>query len=119
VPDEIHLPLLAAAVLIWYLVCALRQARAERADGPSVVWREATAHGWTEWSELPDVSASACYDDVLTAVREHAAPASSAVQFAVVAHPAGAPEYTLRVLFMSEVRERFAARDLAVTGRLG
>ncbi|MCP9273435.1 hypothetical protein [Mycolicibacterium arenosum] len=116
-PEDIHLPLLAAAVLIWYLVCALRQARSERSDTPAVVWREATEHGWTEWSALPEVAASVGYDAMLTAVREHAAATSSAVQFAVVAHPAGDPEYTLRVLFTSEVRERFAGRELALTGR--
>jgi hypothetical protein len=111
VPDNLHLPLLAAAVLIWYLVYALRQARSGRADVPAVVWREATADGWTEWADLQDVSADTGYDDLLAAARDSAAPTSTAVQFAVVVNPAGAPEYTLRVLFMSEARERFAARD--------
>lgn len=118
-PEDIHLPLLAAAVLIWYLVCALRQAKSERADTSAVVWREAATHAWTDWTELQDVSPSASYDVMLAAVREHAATTSTAVQFAVVAHPADAPDYTLRVLFMSEVRERFARRDLALTGRAG
>lgn len=115
-PEDIHLPLLAAAVLIWYLVCALRQARTERSDTPAVVWREATEHGWTEWTELPSVATTVGYDAMLVAVRERAEVTSSAVQFAVVAHPAGDPDYTLRVLFMSEVRERFEGRDLALTG---
>ena len=116
-PEDIHLPLLAAAVLVWYLVCALRQLRSDRSTAPVVVWREATAHGWTEWSESTDLSASDGYDEILEKVRGHAAATSSAVQFALVAHPVGAPDYTLRVLFMSEVRQRFAGRDLALTER--
>lgn len=118
-PEDIHLPLLAAAVLVWYLVCALRQTRAEHSDVPAVVWREATEHGWTEWSGLPSVPSTVGYDAMLDAVRERAAATSSAVQFAVVAHPADDPEYTLRVLFMSEVRERFADLGLALAARAG
>lgn len=115
-PEDIHLPLLAAAVLIWYLVCALRQTQSERSNTPEVVWREAAGHDWTEWSTLPEVTATVGYDAMLAAVRERATVTSSAVQFAVVAHRAGDPDYTLRVLFMSEVRERFAGRELVLTG---
>lgn len=116
---ELHLPLLAAAVLIWYLVCALRQTREEAPGGPTVVWREATAHGWSDWDDLADVHASASYDVMLAAVRIRASFEATAVQFAVVARPADAPDFTLRVLFMSEVRERTAARTPTLTARAG
>lgn len=118
-PDDIHLPLLAAAVLIWYLVCALRQLRSERGEEPRVVWREATLRGWSTWADLPTMPTSGGYDEMLAAVREHATATATAVQFAVVAHPAGAPDYTLRVLFLSAVREQFAARDVALSARIG
>ena len=127
-PEELRLPLLAAAVLIWYLVCAVRQSRSEQATSPVVVWREATDRGWSDWTEMDDVSASVSYDAMLATARERATAAATAVQFAVVAHPDDAPDYTLRVLFMSAVCERSSGdtprvapllpsgRELAATG---
>lgn len=116
-PDELCLPILAGAILLWYLICSLRQMRSDRVALPAVVWREATAAGWTEWIDLDELTASAGYDAILGAVRERADAAATGVQFAIVARPAEAPAFTLRVLFMSEVRERWAARDLLLTGR--
>lgn len=118
-PDELCLPILAAAVLLWYLVCALRQVRDEHIDGLKVVWREAGAAGWTDWADLDAVPASAGYDAILCAVREHAESDSTGVHFAIVTHPADAPAFTLRVVFMSAVRERSAVRELVTTGGEG
>ena len=53
-PDELYLPLIAAAVLLWYLVSALRQQRTGRSAGPRLIWREATAAGWSEREATPD-----------------------------------------------------------------
>ncbi|MET0451115.1 MAG: hypothetical protein ABW137_04705 [Mycobacterium sp.] len=112
--DELCLPLIAGAALLWYLVCALRQLRTERSERPTFVWREASASGWSEWVELEDVSPTADYADVLSAVRDEAHPGTTAVQFALVVAPVDAPDYTLRVIFMSEVRE--SSHDLTATG---
>jgi hypothetical protein len=108
--EELTLPIIAAVVLLWYLVCALRQGQTERSTEPTLVWREATVHGWSKWRALSAVAPSADYTTVLSAVRVNATPDATAVQFATVVHPADAPDYTLRVLFMSAVRE---PRDLA------
>lgn len=118
-PGDLHLPLLAAVALVWYLVCALRQTRAERAASPNVVWREATDAGWSDWTDLPGLSGSSSYDVMLAAVRMGATADATAVQFAVVVQPDGAPDFTLRVLFMSEVRERAVGRPTALTARAG
>jgi hypothetical protein len=110
--DDLTLPLIAAGVLLWYLVCALRQWRTERRaiePEPTLVWREARVGGWSGWYELTDVSPSADYDCVLSAVRATASLDATAVQFATVVQPADAPAYTLRVLFMSAVQQRHEA----------
>jgi hypothetical protein len=106
--EDLTLPIIAAGVLLWYLVCALRQWRTERKTEPepTVVWREAGVGGWSDWYELTDVSPSADYDGALAAVRANASPDATAVQFATVVQPADAPAYTLRVLFMSAVQQR-------------
>jgi hypothetical protein len=104
-PEELTLPIIAAAILLWYLVCALRQGRTERSNEPTLVWREARVGGWSEWHELTAIGPPADYTSVLSAVRANASPAATAVQFASVVQPADAPDYTLRVLFMSAVRE--------------
>jgi hypothetical protein len=104
-PDELTLPVIAAAVLLWYLICALRQWRGERPAEPMLVWREATVGGWSEWHQLTAVAPSADYTGVLAAVRAKASPDATAVQFANVVRPADAPDFTLRVLFMSAVWE--------------
>ena len=104
--DELTLPIIAAVVLLWYLVCALRQGRTERSTEPTLVWREATIHGWSEWRALNAVAPSADYTTVLSAVRVNATPDATAVQFATVVQPADAPAYTLRVLFLSAVQQR-------------
>jgi hypothetical protein len=114
-PDELYLPLIAATVLLWYLVCALRQRHDERSADPMFVWREATATGWSEWCDLTAVPTSTDYTGVLAAVRAHASRHATAVQFASVVHPADAPDYTLRVLFVSAVREPSPDRPLAPT----
>jgi hypothetical protein len=105
--EDLALPITAAGVLLWYLVCALRQRRTERSiePEPTVVWREAGVGGWSDWYELTDVDPSTHYDGLLSAVRANANPGATAVQFAAVVQPAGAPAYTLRVLFLSAVRE--------------
>ena len=105
--EDLTLPIIAAGVLLWYLVCALRQWRTEASiePEPTVVWREAGVGGWSDWYELTAVDPSADYDGVLSTVRANANPGATAVQFATVVQPAGAPAYTLRVLFMSAVRE--------------
>lgn len=113
--EELTLPLIAVAVLFWCLVCALRQWRTERSAEPTLVWREATAGGWSQWHQLTGVAPSADYATVLAAVRAHAREGATAVQFATVVHPADAPDYTLRVLFMSAVREPGPDRVLATT----
>jgi hypothetical protein len=84
-PEELRLPVLAAAVLLWYLVRSLRQLRSEQRTSPTVVWRETAAM-------------------------------ATAVQFAVIAHPDDAPDYTIQVLFMSDVRELSLGRALASSG---
>lgn len=97
--------MVAVAALSWCLWLALCQRRSDRSYSPTLVWREASYAGWSEWVDLEDVSPSAEYSDVLAAVREKAHPGVTAVQFASVVRPRGAPDYTLRVLFMSGVRE--------------
>lgn len=118
-PDELYLPLLAAAALAWYLICALRQLRTEPTHSPTVVWRESTNDEWTEWTELDGVAASSGYDAMLSEVRRRASSTASAVQFGIVVQPGDAPDYTLRVLFMSAVRERSSDRVLTSTGHEG
>jgi hypothetical protein len=113
-PEEIRLPVIAAALLVWGLVCALSQRRADTSAEPRLVWRQATANGWSDWHDLEGISASAEYSAVLREVRERASDDATAVQFACVAHPAGAPGYTLRVLFMSGVRTAGPDRDPAL-----
>jgi hypothetical protein len=105
--EDLALPIIAAGVLLWYLVCALRQWRTDPSiePEPTVVWREAGVGGWSDWYELTDVGPSTGYDGVLSTVRANAHPGATAVQFATVVQPAGAPAYTLRVLFMSAVQE--------------
>src|SRR6476469_6105441 len=115
-PEELRWPLVAAAVLLWYLVCALWQLGSENSPLPIVVWREATEHGWSEWIELDGVSATGGYDVMLAAVRDRADATATAVQFAIVVQPDDAPDYTLRVTFMSSVREPFSGRELAGPG---
>jgi hypothetical protein len=112
-PEELRWPAVAAAVLLWYLVCALRQLRSEKALLPIVVWRDATEHGWSEWIELNGVPATDGYDAMLAAVRDRADASATAVQFAIVVQPDDAPDYTLRVTFMSSVREPFSGPELA------
>jgi hypothetical protein len=113
--EDLGLPLIAAAVLLWYLVCALWQRHDEKPAEPMFVWREATATGWSEWRDLIAVPASTDYTGVLAAVRAHASRHATAVQFASVVHPADAPDYTLRVLFVSAVREPSPDRPLTLT----
>ncbi|KAA0083357.1 hypothetical protein CIW52_13125 [Mycolicibacterium sp. P9-64] len=106
--EDVTLPILAAGVLLWYLVCALRQWRTEKRaiePEPTLLWREAGVGGWSDWYELTGVDPATDYDGVLSAVRATATPGATAVQFATVIQPAGAPAYTHRVLFMSAVRE--------------
>jgi hypothetical protein len=106
--EDLTLPIIAAGVLLWYLVCALRQWRTDRhtiEPKPTLLWREARVGGWSDWYELTGVDPATDYDGVLSAVRATATPGATAVQFATVVKPAGAPEYTLRVLFMSAVQE--------------
>jgi hypothetical protein len=112
-PEEMRLPAIAAAILMWGLVCALRQTRARRSTGPRLIWRQAGPSGWSDWLALKDIPASADYSFVLGAVRARAAGDATAVQFASVAHPADAPDYTLRVLFMSNERPATPDRDVA------
>jgi hypothetical protein len=114
-PDELYLPLIAAAVLLWYLVSALRQQRIGRSTGPTLVWREATAAGWSEWRDLVGVAPSTDYAGVVAAVRAQAGPHATAVQFASIVHPVDAPDYTVRVLFVSAVWEAAPDRASAPT----
>jgi hypothetical protein len=114
-PEDLMLPMIAAAVLFWYLVCALRQWRTERPAEPRLLWREATVSGWSQWHELTDVAPSAEYAGVLETVRVNASADATAVQFASVVQPVDAPDFTLRVLFMSAVREAAGDRDFATT----
>jgi hypothetical protein len=104
-PEELTLPAIAAVLLLWYLVVSVRQWHTDRSARPTLLWREARFSGWSDWQELTTVAPSADYSTVLSAVRAEAAPDATAVQFATVVHPADAPAYTLRVLFMSAVRE--------------
>jgi hypothetical protein len=71
-PEELTLPIIAVAVLLWYLVCALRQCRTERSNEPTLVWREARVSGWSEWHELTAIGPTADYTSVLSAVRASA-----------------------------------------------
>ena len=111
-PEELLWPAVAAAVLCWYLVCALRQMRSKKTTSPKVVWRQATEHGWSEWIKLDGVSATDGYDAMLAGARHCAFPTATAVQFAIVVHPVDAPDYTLRATFVSAVREPVAGRDI-------
>jgi len=52
---------------------------------------------------------------VLTAVRTLARDDATAVQFGIIAHPADAPDYTLRVLYMSHETPASPDRGLAAT----
>jgi hypothetical protein len=113
--EDLYLPVLAAVVLLWYLVCAVRQLRSEKASSPKVVWREATALGWSEWIKLDGVPATAGYDAMLAAARDRASAVATAVQFAIVVRPDDAPDYTLRVTFVSAVCESVGGRDLVST----
>jgi hypothetical protein len=108
--EHLGLSVIVAAALLWCLVYAVWQTHSEKASGPVVVWREASEHGWSQWIDLDEVAASAGYDAMLEEVRVRASADAAAVQFAVVAHPDDAPDYTLRVLFMSAVRERSTRR---------
>lgn len=114
--EHLGLSVIVAAALLWCLVYAVWQTHSERAYGPTVVWREATERGWSEWTDLDDVAASAGYDAVLHEVRVRASADASAVQFAVVTHPDDAPGHTLRVLFTSAVQERRTQRLAAEHG---
>ena len=114
-PSELLMSLIVAAVLLWYLVRALCQMRSERIYSPIFVWREASEAGWSEWTDLDHVPPSTDYATVLTAVRNRAHDRATAVQFASVVQPTGAPAYTLRVLFTSPVREAAHDRTRAAT----
>jgi len=114
--EDLALPMIAAVFLLWYLARALYQWRTEGSAEPTLVWREATVRGWSEWREVPGVAASADYSTVLAAVRANASPDATAVQYATAAHPSDAPDYTLRVLFMSAVREPRSDRGVRATG---
>jgi|KBSSwiStaDraftv2_1062776.scaffolds.fasta_scaffold50889_4 hypothetical protein len=114
-PEELRLPAIATVLLISGLLCALRQARTGKSTTPTLVWRDATAEGWSEWHSLRDVSMDADHSDVLTAVRTLARDDATAVQFGIVAHPADAPDYTLRVLYMSHETPASPDRGLAAT----
>jgi len=103
--DDLYLPMIAIGVLFCGLVCALTQLRTERTDKPRLLWREARPDGWSDWTELEGVSSAADYAAVLSGVRNAAHDDAIAVQFAFVVRPCGAPEYTLRTLFISDVRE--------------
>jgi hypothetical protein len=52
---------------------------------------------------------------VLAAARDRASAVATAVQFAIVVHPADDPGYTLRVTFVSAARESVGGRDLVST----
>jgi hypothetical protein len=56
---------------------------------------------------------------VLAAARDRTSAVATAVQFAIVVHPAGAPGYTLRVTFVSAVRESVGGRGLVSTSCRG
>jgi hypothetical protein len=114
--EDLALPMIAAVFLLWYLARALHQWRTERSAEPTLVWREATIRGWSEWRELSEVAPSADYSTGLAAVRSNASTDATAVQYATVAHPSDAPDYTLRVLFMSAVREPRSDRGFRATG---
>jgi hypothetical protein len=114
-PEELCLPLIVAAFLLWYLARALRQVQSDRAHAPTLVWRQAWKAGWSDWTVLQAVSPSTDYATILTAIRNEAHPGVTAVQFATVAQSAGAPDHTLRVLFMSAVREPEHDRGHAIT----
>jgi hypothetical protein len=103
--EDLYLPVIAVAALAWCLWLALCQRQTDRSHTPVLVWREASDAGFSEWKDLDGVPSTAEYSDVLAAVRRAAHPGVSAVQFASVVRPPDAPDYTLRVLFMSGVRE--------------
>jgi hypothetical protein len=103
--DDLYLPVIAIVVLCCCLVCALSQLRSDQSHGPTLLWRQASDDGWSDWTALTGVSSAADYAGVLEAVRDAAGDDAIAVQFAFVVQPPGAPEYTLRVLFISDVRE--------------
>lgn len=103
--DALGLPAVAAAVLLWYLACALRQLRIEHPPAPRFVWREADDTGWSGWTDLRALAPDADPATVLAAVRQAAHAGVAAVQFASVVRPSDAPDYTLRVLNTSAVFE--------------
>jgi hypothetical protein len=115
-PEELRLPVLAVTVLLWYLMRSLWQLRSEQRTSPTVVWRETAGLGWSEWRQLVDVSSTATHDSMFASVCVRAHATATAVQFAVIAHPDDAPDYTIRVLFMSDVREPSSGRALVSTG---
>ena len=103
--SDLLLTAVIVVALLWALVCSLRQLHAERATTVEVMWREATPDGWSPWRQLAGASPADDYDTMLTAAQNAAHIDATAVQFASMMHPADAPDYTLRVLFMSTVRE--------------
>ena len=111
--EELRLPVFAAAVLLWYLMRSLRQLRSEQRTSPTVVWRETAGRGWSDWSELVGVSPKTTHDSIFGTVCDLAHATATAVQFAVIAHPDDAPDYTVQVLFMSDAREPSSIRALA------
>jgi hypothetical protein len=116
-PEELRWPAVAVAVLLWYLGCTVRQMRSEKTRSPTVVWREATGRGWSEWIRLDGVSATDGYDAMLAAARDRTGATATAVQFAIVVHPDDAPEYTLRATFVSAVREPVRREFCLTAGR--
>jgi hypothetical protein len=103
--SDLVLTAVVVVALLWALVCSLRQLHVERGTTVEVMWREATADGWSPWRRLDGVSPADDYDTMLTATQNAAHTNATAVQFASMMHPAEAPDYTLQVLFMSTVRE--------------
>ena len=103
--SDLVLTAVVVVALLWALACSLCQLHEERTFTVEVMWREATADGWSPWRRLDGVSPADDYDTMLTATQSAAHIDATAVQFASTMHPAEAPDYTLRVLFMSTVRE--------------
>ena len=103
--SDLVMSAVVVVALLWALACSLRQLHVERSTTVEVMWREATAEGWSQWRRLDGVSPADDYDTMLTATQNAAHTGATAVQFASTVHPAEAPDYTLRVLFMSTVRE--------------
>ncbi len=114
--ELLGLSVIVAVALLWSLGYTVWQARTQKATGPVVVWRESTENGWSEWTRLDDVPAAAGYDQLLGEVRHRARADAAAVQFAVVENPCDAPDYTLRVLFMSVVWEPLTGREVVRHG---